>query len=111
MTESDVVTRRAPLWPSVLAAVWALAAVVLAGLATDTTDPDSFRLAIVGYTLGGVLTPLAVSAHRYLRDEARRSTRYFDPRYAYDRMAVAAMVVGLLAAVWHAFVVATELAR
>jgi hypothetical protein len=85
-------------------------AILLVPLTLTMGSTGAFMLAIVGYVVGAVLVPLGVALHRYLRDEAKRSP-YFDPRDRYDKLAAAAMVLGLLAAVYHAFIVATELAR
>lgn len=99
-----------PMWPSAVAVLGALIAVFLVALTLDTADIGSFRLALVGYACGAVLVPVAAAMHRYLREEAKRSA-YFDPRRRYDRWVVGALSLGLLVSCWHAFVIATELAR
>lgn len=110
MTLTRVEVRTPPLWPSMVTAVAAVLTVLIVPLTLDTTAMGAVRLAVVGYVLGAIVVPLGVALHRYRRDEAKRSP-YFDPRHRYDRLAALAMVLGLLASVWHAFVVATELAR
>lgn len=110
MSEARVEVRTPPFWPALLTAVAAGLAALLVPLTLDTASAGAFKLAVVGYVLGALLVPLGVAAHRFLRDEAKRSP-YFDPRYRFDKIATVAMVLGILAAVWHAFVVATELAR
>lgn len=110
MTEARSEVRTPPLWPSMMTAAAAVLAVVMVPLTLDTTSVGAVRISVVGYLLGAIVTPLGVALHRYRRDEAKRSP-YFDPRHRYDRLAALAMVLGILASVWHAFVVATELAR
>lgn len=110
MSEARIEVRTPPLWPSLLTAVAAVLAILLVPFTLDTAPASAFRMAVAGYVLGALVVPLGVAAHRYLRDEAKRSP-YFDPRHRFDRVAGLAMVLGILAAVWHAFVVATELAR
>lgn len=110
MTDTRVDVRTVPVWPSLATAVVAGLALLLVPLTLNMGSTGAFRLAIFGYVLGAVVVPLGVALHRYRRDEAKRSP-YFDPRDRYDKLAAAAMVLGLLATVWHAFVVATELAR
>lgn len=102
--------RTVPWWPAAITLVAALLAAVLVPLTLDTSDIGSFRLSVVGYVLGAIVVPVGVAVHRFRREEAKRSP-YYDPRYAYDKIAAVAMAVGVLSSVWHAFVVATELAR
>lgn len=110
MSEHQVEVRTVPLWPAALTLSIALAAAVLVAFTVDASSLDSFRLSVLGYFLGAVAVPIGVAAHRYRRDEAKRNP-YFDPRYFYDKLAAAGMAIGLIASVWHAFVIATELAR
>lgn len=110
MTETGAEVRTVPLWPSLATAVAAGLAVGLVPFTLDSGSMAAFRLAVLGYVLGALLVPLGVALHRYKREEAKRS-RYFDPRERYDTIAGAAMLLGILSAAWHAFVVATELAR
>lgn len=110
VTDTRVDVRTVPAWPSLATAMAAGTAILLVPLTLTMGSTGAFMLAIVGYVVGAVLVPLGVALHRYLRDEAKRSP-YFDPRDRYDKLAAAAMVLGLLAAVYHAFIVATELAR
>lgn len=110
MSEARIEVRTVPLWPSAATLVAALVALILVPLTLDTSAIGSVRLAALGYVLGAVVVPLGVAMHRYRREEAKRSP-YFDPRDRYDKVAAVAMALGLLCSVWHAFVVATELAR
>lgn len=99
-----------PAWPSAVTVLGSLVAAALVALTLDTADIGSFRLSLIGYALGAVLVPIAAATHRHLREESKRSP-YFDPRRRYDRWVLGALSLGLLASGWHAFVIATELAR
>lgn len=110
VTEIQGEVRTVPRWPSSATAAAAALALLLVAFSRDTTSMTSFRIAIVGYVLGALIVPLGVAAHRYHREEAKRSP-YFDPRHRYDTVAAVSMGLGILAAAWHAFVIATELAR
>lgn len=110
MTGSESGVKTVPLWPAAATLGLAIVAAALVAFTLDTASLDSFRLAVLGYALGAVVVPIGMAVHRYLRDEAKRSP-YFDPRYLYDTLATAGLAVGLTASVWHAFVIATELAR
>lgn len=110
MTDTRVEVRTVPFWPSLITTVAAGLALLLVPFTLDTGAATAFRLAVAGYLLGALLVPLGVALHRYHREEAKRSP-YFDPRARYDKAVAVAMVLGILAAAWHAFVVATELAR
>jgi len=110
VSDSDSEVRTVPLWPAAATLGFGVVAAILVFFTLDTGALASFRLAIVGYAIGAVVVPVGMALHRYMRDEAKRSP-YFDPRYLYDTLANVGLAVGLVASIWHAFVIATELAR
>lgn len=101
---------RAPTAPafSALGAAVLSAALALVGRALPASE--AFWLPIIGYLAGAVMVTVLVQIHRVSRNRASRS-RWFNPDPRLDRVAVAAMTIGLVAALWHAFQIATELAK
>lgn len=98
---------RTSRWPALgaLATMTASAGLVLLGLLDA-----HFWSAVAGYLLGAVVVTVLVQVHRAARNRASTSP-WFNPEPALDRLAAAALTVGLLCGAWHAFVVATELAK
>ncbi len=98
---------RTSRWP-VLGAV---AATLASGALLFLGPGDVFAwAAVAGYVLGAVVVTVLVQVHRAARTRAS-SSPWFNPERGLDRLAGAALTVGLLCGVWHAFVVATELAK
>lgn len=101
---------RAPWWPIAgsLFAVAVSAALFVIHLVNF--EARSIPLLIVGYLTGAVATTVLASVYRALRN-ARRSHPRFQPQRPLDRAAVGAMVIGLLAGMGNAVLLATELAK
>ena len=99
-------TPRAP----VLAA--AVAMTVSAGLAAAGLLGPRLDLwaAVAGYLLGAVVAAALVQVHRAARNRAS-SSPWFNPEPALDRLAALTLVAALLSGTWHAYLVATELAK
>lgn len=101
---------RAPAWPASAALVAAAASVLLVAVDLVADTPTAFRAAVAGYLLGAVVVGVLVQVHRILRRRAGASP-WYNPAVALERAATLAVVLGLTSGAWHAFVVATELAK
>ncbi|WP_170297347.1 hypothetical protein [Georgenia thermotolerans] len=102
---------RAPAWPASAALAAATASVLLVAVDLAAADtPTAFRAAVAGYLLGAVAAGVLVQVHRILRRRAGASP-WYNPAAALERAATLAVVLGLTSGAWHAFVVATELAK
>lgn len=107
MTEqvhADTAARSGP--PRRLAAL-AVTATAAAGLLTPLAD---WRLHVLGYGLGALLSTVAVGLFRRRDAELRTSPTYL-PSPALQHAVTGALLVGLGATFWHAFALATELAK
>jgi hypothetical protein len=102
---APAVSVRVPAWPGRAALLSSLIAAGLLILASD-------RLVVsaLGYVFGAVITPAFAVAHRYLYESARKN-----PMFVYSslpgRLVFAALTIGLLSGVGHAWFLATELAK
>ncbi|WP_127126727.1 hypothetical protein [Georgenia sp. SYP-B2076] len=101
---------RAPAWPSSVSLAAAAASVALVGVELTAESPTAFWAGVAGYVLGGIAVTVLVQVHRALRRRAGASA-WYNPQARLDRVATLAVVVGMTSAAWHAFVVATELAK
>lgn len=105
--------RRAPKWPALSAAAVAIFAIGAAVTASTTLTGNSDFVTVVagvGYVFGCLGAIIFASTHRALRDKERRNPAFrLDPWL--DTWARVSIVVGLVAGLWCAFLVATELAR
>lgn len=107
LVRRDVV--RAPAWPACAAAAVALLSVA-AAVSGLVLDPPSKPVLAVGYLLGAVVTTVVASTYRAMRNQRRPDPR-FRPQVWLDRLAKGALVVGVLAGLLNAFLLATELAK
>ncbi len=96
----------APLWP----VYGACAAAVLSAVALVWAAQLQVWWGVLGYLLGGLVTPLFTVAYRMLRRRARKDP-YYLPRPTWERVLLAATVTGIALGVGHAWFVATELAK
>jgi hypothetical protein len=112
MAQSRAASRavRAPAWPSSVSLAAATASVLLVAVDLLADTRTAFLAAVAGYVLGAVAVTVLVQVHRILRRRASASP-WYNPAVALDRAATLAVVLGLTSGVWHAFVVATELAK
>jgi hypothetical protein len=94
-------------WPALGAVATMLASGGLVLLGAG--DPYAWA-AVAGYLLGAVVVTVLVQVHRAARNKASASP-WYNPEPRLDRIAGAAMTLGLLCGAWHAFVLATELAK
>ncbi|MFH5824041.1 hypothetical protein [Georgenia sp. AZ-5] len=101
---------RAPAWPSSASLAAAVVSVALVAVELAGGARTSFRAAVAGYVLGALTVTVLVQVHRILRRRASGSA-WYNPRARLDRLATLAVVLGLASGAWHAFVVATELAK
>jgi len=100
----------APWWPVFLAMLAALAAVALAVANGTNATTVSVLSLIGGYVFGALITTVLASVYRALRNARLRHPR-FRVQPALDRMAVAAMSIGVAAGLANAVMLATELAK
>ena len=83
------------------------AALAVTGLLGHQLD---LWVAVAGYLLGAVLAAALVQVHRAGRNRAS-SSPWFNPEPALDRLAALTLVAALVSGTWHAYLVATELAK
>lgn len=95
-----------PSWPLAVLVAVSLTSIVLAWV-----GPIRFGLAVptAGYALGAIGAVVLLTLYRALRD--RRRGRLFRPSPLKDRLAYALAILGLLAGLFCAFQLATELAK
>ena len=108
MVRRDVV--RAPAWPAFTAAVMAVMALTLALVSWYVLEVPSLALLGAGYLLGAVATIVFACVYRAMRLR-RRPDPQFRPQPWLDRVAPAALVLGVAAGLLNAFLLATELAK
>lgn len=99
-----------PRGPAIGAAAAALGAVALAWWGRSAPASAAVWIPAAGYVLGCVVGTVLVQVHRAARNRAATSP-WFNPDLTLDRLAAAAVTVGMLAGIWHAFQLATELAK
>lgn len=100
----------APTWPSISALIAALISVVLVVVDVIADSRTSFISAVAGYLFGAILANILVQLHRRGRNRASSSV-WYNPVPRLDLMSKAALAIGLASGFYHAFVVATELAK
>ncbi len=101
---------RTSRWPVLGAALTTAVSGGLVALVPTLDGSLAFWVSVAGYVLGAVVVMVLVQVHRAARNRAS-SSPWFNPTPAFDRLAAAAMVLGLLVGGWHALLVATELAK
>lgn len=101
---------RAPAWPSSAALAAAALSVALVAVELTAGSRAAFSAAVAGYVAGALAVTVLVQVHRLLRRRASASP-WYNPASRLDRVATLAVALGLATGAWHAFVVATELAK
>jgi hypothetical protein len=71
---------------------------------------SSLAVAVLGYGLGALVTPVLAVLHRFKKQAALKSV-YYVGRVRYEHLALIALCVGVLAGLCHAWLAATELAK
>lgn len=104
-TAGSVRPVKAPTWP-----IWMAVATAVASVLLLLPASSSSALAIAGYCAGAVLTPAFTVIFRFGKQSATQNPFYIPQRSA-ERLLQVALVVGILAGVGHAWLVATELAK
>jgi hypothetical protein len=108
MVRRDAV--RAPVWPGLAAAATAVLSVAAVVVSVLVLDPRSVPVLVGGYVLGAVVTTVAASVYRAQRNQRRPDPR-LRPVPGRVRLVSAALVVGVVAGLVNAFLLATELAK
>ena len=101
---------RTPSWPVLLATASALISLAIVGVELVADRDDDILLTSIGYVTGSIATAVFVVLHRLQKNRAQRNS-WYAPRDALDTAAAAVLCVGLLAGAWHAFLLATEIAK
>ncbi|WP_154794115.1 hypothetical protein [Occultella kanbiaonis] len=97
---------RAARWPVVLEVLAVLGAIAVVALnLTEAT----WWLCLIGYLLGAVVAVVFAAVYRSIR--AARRSKVFRPSPGLDRIVTITMVVGVLAGVACAYLLATEVAK
>jgi hypothetical protein len=99
-----------PRWPVIVAAVSVLGSVILAVAEIAGNQASNLLISSAGYVLGSLLTTVFVVVHRLLKQRSAREI-WFSPRPQLDTLAHALLVAGLACGAWHAFELATEIAK
>jgi hypothetical protein len=89
---------------------YAGAAVVMAFAAAAITGMTAPRAHCAGYLLGAPLTAIAVALFRH-KDIQGRSSPWYVPSRLMHRLVRVALAAGMVAGAWHAFWLATEIAK
>ena len=105
-SQSPASSVHAPAWP-VQAAV---AAALGSAVALVPAVQGSVVWGLVGYVLGGLVTPVLTVVHRMQRRAARKN-RYYVPLRHLERLLAVATGLGIVLGVAHAWFLATELAK
>ena len=99
-----------PRWPVIFSAASVGGSVLLAMVEIVGNQAGNLVVSAAGYVLGSLLTTVFVVLHRLLKQRAARET-WFSPRPQLDTFAHAILVAGLSCGAWHAFELATEIAK
>ncbi len=89
---------------------YAGAAAVMAFAAGGTAGMTAPGVHLVGYLLGALLTAIAVALFRH-KDIRGRSSPWYVPSRPIQRLVRVALAAGMVAGAWHAFWLATEIAK
>ena len=98
---------RAPGWPVKAAAVSTGITLALAAIAVWR---PAIALSAAGYAVAAVVVPGLVVVHRAKAQAVARNP-WVSPRPALDRTAALVMSTALAVCLWHAWALATEVAR
>lgn len=99
-----------PRWPVTFAAASVAGSLILAMAEIFGQQAGNLFVSAGGYVLGSLVTTVAVVMHRLLKQRAA-SQAWFCPRPRLDTLAHALLVAGLVCGAWHAFELATEIAK
>jgi hypothetical protein len=101
----------AAAWPA-LAAVASAGLAVVAAVVAAVSSHSTVLLALgaAGYLLGAIVVTLLVSVHR-VKDNRAHQHPEFRPRPVWGRVIAVSLVVGLAAAGWSAYSLATEISK
>jgi hypothetical protein len=94
-----------PSWPVIVAGLCAVAATLLI-----LPGRDHLGLAIGGYCLGALATPLLTVIYRFARQSVAKNP-FFVPRLILDRVLYGFVLLGICVGIVHAWLIATELAK
>ena len=97
-------SRRASVWPALLALCTVAVSVLLLLLT------DGLAVWVTGYLLAAMLAPALVVLYR-VRDRRAQDDVYYTRRQGPRRMAALAIASGLIVGVTHAWMIATEIAK
>jgi hypothetical protein len=97
---------RAARWPVALEVLAVLGAI---GVVAVSLTGATWWLCLVGYLLGAVVAVVFAAVYRSIR--AARRSRVFRPSPGLDRVVTIAMVVGVVAGIASAYLLATEIAK
>ena len=101
---------RSPRWPVIASAASVAGSLLLAVIEIFGEQEGSLIVSAAGYVLGSLVTTMFVVVHRLRKQRAAREV-WFSPRPHLDRLAHGLLVVGLVCGAWHAYVLATEIAK
>lgn len=99
-----------PRWPVVVAAASVAGSLLLALVEIVGEQAGNLAVSAAGYVLGSLVTTVFVVMHRLLKQRAARDT-WFSPRPQLDSFAQVLLVAGMACGAWHAFELATEIAK
>lgn len=109
MVQRDPHVARAPTWPifGTATCVSLSVAIVAAEL---TPLRESMPVSLAGYLLATLVAAMFVVLHRAKVQSAQRH-QYYVARPSLDAWAVRLLAAGLALGLWHAYVLATEIAK
>ncbi|SDS02996.1 hypothetical protein SAMN04489860_0633 [Paraoerskovia marina] len=109
-TSQSAESVKPPVSLAVVAMASALVAVALVPLSRGLSSSALLSVTIAGYLIGAVVTVVFASLYRTGRNKAR-TEREFRPQGWADKVVTVALVLGILAGLVHAFLLATEIAK
>ena len=99
-----------PRWPVIVSAASVVGSLLLVGVEIVGHQGGNLVVSAAGYVLGSLLTTVFVVLHRLLKQRAAREV-WYSPRPGLDTLAHTLLVAGLACGAWHAFELATEIAK
>lgn len=99
-----------PRWPVIVSATSVVGSLLLAMVELVGQQASNLVVSAAGYALGSLVTTLFVVVHRLFKQRAAREI-WYSPRPGLDTLAQALLVAGLACGAWHAFELATEIAK
>ena len=97
--------------PTIVAAAASVAIAIIAWAAGAGSTAEYSQAAVIGWVIGALLVPLTFAWFRSTDLEARSNIRYVEPAWRPLRTVTIAAVIGWVASLGNAWLIASSLAR